>query len=666
VKAFFITIPVVFVGAAISATILHGIEDLSAGDETKLLIWHGVHACLISYIGGKIFSYYTFMACNQEYSQDSFLSRLQAKIFHPSLQPYYYHVASESSGFAFKDFVISTLFKLYYHQLGLLATFLYCLVGIVIVIVVIIACEFLQSIIFASQPYMNDYLLEYDTDAFALWIANVLLIVLYRTFGIAPQWSFLYSWNEDEEDDTLLQFGYTGNELIMAFVLLSIVGIWRLIAEIIKSRYHKYQNQKRQQHGQATVETPSLELSGVDNPIPRQVVIETLNRESEERKEVRQTSIEDEHVSADPSKIVDLDANDNVVEDDAEDEQIDDQEIDYSSDILGMRSSTNSIVEQHKRLMSTSQSSESLSHHSMAHLHQSRQSSSDILESALRPSISNPLIPDGEQSPEALPPNGEEDIRNDGDIVPSKRQDATLEANTKSSTHLSRIATTLDRLFVLTSQGYLLGMAFMVLIMDLISIYVPDPSSNYPSLIVLFYIIGVITWRAPTVIRNLNLKCEQLKILAIQAKAQRQLYLKSIESSALPSSSTAQPASQESPARYWEKLLLSLCGYCGPCMVRSVKKMNIYYAKRLYRKLVYHRRILLQIVIRLVVGFCWEVLIFSSFEYLTSADRENGAAVYVYAGFAIAISLFVLGGVKTVHNHYRQKILQEQLARFQA
>lgn len=234
----------VFAGASVSASVFLSIKAISESQHASFDGLKAFYSLVMAYGGGKIVSYYSLIWCRAESLRPveepisgpgKCLSLIRQSLLQPCLQPYYYHVAAETTGFALKTFLIDTLFGLYYLNLGLGNIALIGLFVLFIICVVIALAEVVQWYLF-QDPYINEYLLDYDSDAFALCIASMILIIFYKTLTIAPRGSFHFSWQEVElplTDEVVFQIFL---EVVAAGLMFTVVALAQMLLEIVKTR----------------------------------------------------------------------------------------------------------------------------------------------------------------------------------------------------------------------------------------------------------------------------------------------------------------------------------------------------------------------------------------------------------------------------------------------
>lgn len=254
------------------------------------------------------------------------------------------------------------------------------------------------------------------------------------------------------------------------------------------------------------------------------------------------------------------------------------------------------------------------------------------------------------------------------DIYIGQRQEGTLDD------HIHRTWKEISKLFVLTSQGYMLGLACIVFTIDAIHVFVPSFSEDGWSLLFLLIITTVYTYRGPRYILKADLRSEiakkrnieerRLKHVQLERKIQllQQLQQKRDEDllRTLPGSSKtpmtlnlqhiilklqvkaevdalnnlvpdnismnrhsvddcddrvshregtssfdrSNQRGKTSPVPH--EPIHTHCPHCiEACIVTMIAFSNSFYVKRLYRRMLGHRRQLVQVSTRLVIGFMW-------------------------------------------------------------
>lgn len=644
------------VGASVSASALLSMERISSSERVSFVALNALYALVLVYFGGKIVSYYSLVLCQAANPSESSTSLsspspLCKAIFQPCLQSYYYHVAAETTGFALKTFFIDTLFGLYYEDFGLLVIAMWSIFALFLTLLVIALAEFVQSLLF-KDPYVNEYLLDYDSDAFALAIAATVLIITYKTLLIAPTGSFLFSWEEKElplDDSVYINILL---EFLAACLLLTLVALSQLITEVIRS----HRAAAKKQEIAAIITTKATENSLYNHY--------KANRQSNNRKK---------HLS-DKKSGEEMDDLDEMVESlsDDDDDLDDPPENDPSSPLFGDRRSILSDIDRKNRL------SERISS-SIASNRSSRVPSKDIESNRL---------PTSPRSSEANPANQSDDkelLYTHPKIITALGLDIYLKEYSSRfdslDEHVHRIRKAIAKLLTLTTQGYMLGLACIVFTIDSIHTIVPSFSYDAWSLLFLFLVTATYTNRGPRFILKSDLRSERSKqqimqhrlakreklqrqiellenlqrqesenlsissdgskklnlyhvILRLKVKAEIKAYNDELEdkksqsphSPAIESNESVNPtpATRSKPnSMNFNSLLnnstnsssledsnqtkaFSYLPKClETCLLWVLTLGDSFYVRKIYHRLIFHRRLLVQVSTRLVIGFLW-------------------------------------------------------------
>jgi hypothetical protein len=193
----------VFIAAGISnaaSSIIEGIAgELKNEDISVLIIQFVIYASIVN-ITGKYITY-LLLVDEKNISTNKFFSVIRKY----KMSKLFINVASENSGFAWKEFFVILALSYSYTDFGWGPGFATWILSVVFFVAVVYISSYFQRTVCGLDKQMSQRLLQFDSEAAALPLSFVLtVLIVLGLSGLGPffvsESSYLYSWSEEYED----------------------------------------------------------------------------------------------------------------------------------------------------------------------------------------------------------------------------------------------------------------------------------------------------------------------------------------------------------------------------------------------------------------------------------------------------------------------------------
>lgn len=537
------------------------------------------------------------------------------------LSEYYSRVLAEICGFSWKNFFLMLFFDIALRDNGAGAMIGLMLLFIAFIVGSIIFSDILPMHYWKLAPATRVALLNFDCDSFALPIAYVTLVLFAIITQIYPSWSMLYEYKPNYSEESGGDIGVL-YEFLAAIFFTVLATLMRLIMEVVKNRRRKKKMSQSLLASQMEKSMPMTELRSSKRPLSP--ISSTIER----------------NTSLDVSNPMTMSTSDRVSP--LSNQQ--DQEVSSSDSKIQSRSI--SLSQRDSKQAPSSHSIENKSDSSLSA--PSAEATARLSNSHSTPIKSNLAAP----SDAASNDDATRDVENptNSSNCTEIRQSVSLPIDsfperysemyssfdvsvfdTLSKHNFDVIVATMEKLLFLTGNGYFLGLVWIIFILDLIHLIAARRTVAVG--LTTFTVLSVgISFFAPR-----NIMSFIFRTMISEKRQQRSKMRKNARKKQYLDERNKRIERGE-----WMCVIVIIDIYH---YIRE--SCRFYYATRLFRKFVNHRRILMMIVTRFVVGFCWESLIFALFDDIIESSNQSSALSLSVMELWLALCILLFGAAGT-------------------